>query len=286
VTRAETKARTGDVDGALKDLELGFRFAESISKDPTSAVKLVSDSIFRICVREVERLTVHFQNNPSALARLTSLVKKMPEANFDLKSVVKVDMYVQINAARNTTGFSAGNGQKDSEIIKWDRTAEAITSGKPSRMRSRAYLSRALEFWNNIKESKEWKSGDDEALGRFVDKKMDELSARYPSRMSSLYVVLHSHGYSYLPKANRSLEAHKRLAESYLAAMKFRSRNHRFPATLKEVGMNQEDPFAPGTSLRYQTQGNSMKVWSVGPDGKDDHGNPQKQLDIVSEYPQ
>lgn len=42
------------------------------------------------------------------------------------------------------------------------------------------------------------------------------------------------------------------------------------------------DPFSMGKMLRYQKQGDSYKVWSIGPDGKDNNGAPLQQATYPS----
>lgn len=57
---------------------------------------------------------------------------------------------------------------------------------------------------------------------------------------------------------------------------RFRLRYGRYPASLPEAAGGAQwlicyDPFQPGTFLRYELTEDHVFVWSVGPDGKDDH---------------
>jgi hypothetical protein len=41
------------------------------------------------------------------------------------------------------------------------------------------------------------------------------------------------------------------------------------------------DPFAPGAALRFGPDGAAVRIWSVGPDGRDQQGSTTGQADVV-----
>jgi hypothetical protein len=72
---------------------------------------------------------------------------------------------------------------------------------------------------------------------------------------------------------------------SLLLVLEYHAVHKQFPTTLKEAGADAPDPFLKDTPLHYAAGDRTVKVWSVGKNGKDDCGEPKKNADVVAMYP-
>ena len=75
--------------------------------------------------------------------------------------------------------------------------------------------------------------------------------------------------------------------------LEFRAAHGAFPVGLDELGAKFSDPF-DGKSLRFKRRGDSVRVWSIGPDMKDNAGVSRAEkinikgvefFDVVASYP-
>jgi hypothetical protein len=76
-----------------------------------------------------------------------------------------------------------------------------------------------------------------------------------------------------------SNEVQNDLIEVALALRAFRAQQGKYPESLAELTPSilprtPADPFAKGAPLQYRRTGNSYVLYSIGPDGQDDHGTP------------
>jgi len=94
-------------------------------------------------------------------------------------------------------------------------------------------------------------------------------------------------------EAIRKAQARRRCARAVCLSVDFKATQGRFPTGLSEIRTTDRDPFS-SEPLRYQVQGTSVRVWSVGPDRKDQGGlrptevppgRDRTAVDIVAVYP-
>jgi hypothetical protein len=77
-----------------------------------------------------------------------------------------------------------------------------------------------------------------------------------------------------------------------MAVLRFKGAQGRYPATLAEAGFTDVDPFT-GKAFHLKVEGETVRVYSVGPDGVDNGGEERvntapdapRQMDIVSMFP-
>ena len=76
-------------------------------------------------------------------------------------------------------------------------------------------------------------------------------------------------------------QTHCRIAVAVIALERYRLRHKKFPASLNELVPEfvSEVPidYMDGKPLRYRLDGDQFVLWSVGPNGKDDNGTPKSQ---------
>lgn len=83
------------------------------------------------------------------------------------------------------------------------------------------------------------------------------------------------------PKVVGQLLASYRILEQSVGVLEFRERNGTLPLELPLSGSSSVDPFG-GKNLRYEAKAGVFTIWSVGPDGLDNHSKSQPGDDIVS----
>ena len=71
-----------------------------------------------------------------------------------------------------------------------------------------------------------------------------------------------------------------RLTEAALRLEGVRVAQGRYPQNATAVRLP-DDPFAPGSTLRFAAAPAGLRIWSVGPNGRDDGGEDRPQQDIV-----
>lgn len=90
------------------------------------------------------------------------------------------------------------------------------------------------------------------------------------------------------------MEAVRRCELSLVRVLEYSALHRSFPKSLSEAGAAATDPF-DGRQLRYKVAGGVCKVYSVGPDLRDDGGQDRRDLpeggkddegwDVVARYP-
>jgi hypothetical protein len=86
------------------------------------------------------------------------------------------------------------------------------------------------------------------------------------------------------------MTAQLRIARAGLALLQYKQTNNAFPDTLEALKLSDiSDPFSDGP-LSYKTEGQDFVLYSVGPDQKDNNGNPREKKqkedwDIVWHFP-
>jgi hypothetical protein len=115
--------------------------------------------------------------------------------------------------------------------------------------------------------------------------KLDEAEAKVdsmsqPSGLNRLRFFLSSMGgaLSHLPKRGFQAQAHAKMVVTAIALKRYKLKHGRYPDRLEDL-VPQFLARAPidhtdGGKLRYRLDDNDFTLWSVGPDGKDDGGNP------------
>jgi len=96
--------------------------------------------------------------------------------------------------------------------------------------------------------------------------------------------------FSQAGQAAVKLEASDRATEALVAALEMKARTGSYPSAISDLPGNLTDPFTK-KPLKLITKGDSVTVYSLGPDRKDDGGrsehDPSRTLgyDIAASYP-
>jgi hypothetical protein len=294
--RAEKRVRAGDINGAIADLQTGFRMANHLGHEQILIGYLVGLSVYSIEIGAVERMADGISDRPDWIKQLRLCIEASTPPN-DIRPALKGEIYFELATLRNLKRYggtwkfikslqsSEDSLSTDSEQDKVDNGIPLQRSGKPKGMVARALTARILAYWNDVIESPAWQKGDLKELGPLMDRLATEQSFKRTHKSSykvndAVLPVFFQVGF-----AAMKAEARKQTTRSLLLVLEYRAKNGAFPVSLKEAGAEADDPFIKGSSLHYKADGKSAKVWSVGENLKDDGGESEEFKDIVSEYP-
>jgi hypothetical protein len=287
-TRARLRAEKGDLQGSIDDLNAGLQISRHLSEEPTLIGQLVSIAIYSIESNAVAKVASNFSNDAKSLERLRREVveKSTPPDDFD--KALRGEVYMEIALLRNMQRYRGYRGIQDLADGREPKPRPDIPlqrSGMPKGIVARAFMARCLGYWNHVMESTAWKERDWANLGPDMDKYALQHDISKTHHLSDSFNSIFMPVFGAAGRSYAGAEAYKRVTRSLLLVMEYSAKNHRFPTDLKQAGAEADDPYLHGVKLRYQSDGKSAKVWSVGKDGKDDGGEKKKAKDIVAMYP-
>ena len=267
VLRAEGAARRGDDAAALRDLVLARRIALWAGEEPTLISLLVRIAAEGIALRGAERCLVLVAKSPARIARYAAWLADAPPLP-DFGDALKGETFLGVATARNLDligGVSAfGNlqGGEDATLLEVD-PAKLRRSGVPDDVRTRGFLARHLQFWDEAYRTTDRFQAPPEAIGR----RLDVMSARIEGEKGLSYVLLRIlvPVFGQAGEAVVALKARRAVDAAFAEALGVHARTGVWPASVSG-----SDPFTGGP-LRVRA-GKGFRVWSVGRDRKDDGG--------------
>lgn len=285
VARAELSARKGDHAAAVRDLRLARRVGECVGSEPTLIGMLVGIACDSIVVAGAEKCLA-LASSATDIDAYGKLLKTGP-VPIDPERVVRGEAYEGIAAIRNLRRLGGARSLTGGRAEPLDpKTLQR--SGMPSDTMSRAYMARTLEMWTACLNAAK-KEQEPGAAFNAVSKAADNYSNQ--PGLSNLLVRVMAPVYGSVAGAVRKDEAQWRTADALAQSLRFRAEHGRFPKNLAEIHFNRPDPFGGG--LLYRTDGKSVRIYSVGPDGADNQGKQRYEVkvgkqegwDIASSYP-
>jgi len=284
------KARQRDVSGAIRDLKSGLKLAELIAQDESLIAFLVAQAIYAIEMTGAHKVCEELAGSESAIRRVRKEVVETSVYPNDFGHAIRVEMCWGIYMLRNADRYGGiwkltksianlGGGNSDDTTIK--KSIPIVRTGFPKGLIARSFAAENLRYWNAVLESKEWKSKDWEALGKFMDKKAEDESFQKTRKISHIANDVLLPVFSQAGMTITKAEARKRITRSMLLVLEYKARTGRYPASLAEAHADADDPFLKGQKLHFATDGKSARIWSVNTDRKDDGGDPKKTDDFV-----
>jgi hypothetical protein len=265
---ARSKARQGDRKGAVADVAALFGMARHVS-EPILIALMVSVAIDRIAVATLEDVLAQGVKPDEFATLAIADVSYMRELQRDIRmeeAALGLPIYLAVSAG------AVGDSLWLREVIAPLGGAYAL--GTP--------LYRVFFLQDDLASYRRYMKAYADLAGRpYAEARGDweELERRIRSDRAGGIVSSLS-----LPAVQRCVtlatraDAGHRLAQLALAALAFRAKKGAFPARLDELvpahlGRVPLDPF-DGKPLRLKRDGKDLVLYSVGPDGIDDAGNP------------
>lgn len=281
--RSQIQASKGNVDASMADIRRMGRLTQLMESEPILIGMLVEIACESIRLRAVEALAGDWKDNPAALEKLDqTILATLPKT--DIKFTLRGEVYMAVALCRNFEKFgglnavemtSSGEQRKPVDPRDLDRT------GYPKGLMARAFLTRALQFWNAFFATA--KDGEDPLA---LTKRLDQLMKADASHTGLSYRIndILMPVFSQAGIACVRMVALQRCTDAFLKVMAYRAQHRSFPSTLADAGASLIDPF-DGQPLRYRHNTDSCRVYSVGADGDDNGGVMRRELGRTTETP-
>ena len=258
------------------NLSAAYKVGEFVGQEPILIDMLVEIANRAIASRAVETIAVASRNDLASLTALEGAVGKRPTPNFEL--ALRGEMFFGTSTIRNLDKYGGvtqftkamtdmGSGAEESGPPPPDPKT-LRREGVPNGVLEKAFLTRHLALWNDALEEMK-KSSDPRLLSQWLDKKSAEMEEKKALSYILLRIMLPVFGQA--GTAVTKCEATEGATRGCLKVLKFKARTGRYPNDLAEAGFQELDPFTKAP-YKFYRNGDIVRVYSVGPNGKDEEG--------------
>ncbi len=273
--RARLKASRGEAASALADLRTARALARLAEADSNLLALVVRVAGERAVYDGTRRIAAETPALSPAL--ITELDRPAPPP--DLPRALRGEAYLAVASARNLTKLNPDPLNGDFRSLADPR--RILRTGFPKSETRRAYMARVLALWTAVAAERRRYPRDPYALGVAIDR-LSAREAREPGRSHRLARVVVA-PMTTVGAALAKLGAERTLTLAYLRALDARRRAGSLPTVL----VTGNDPF--GRPYRSRREGEAFRLWSLGPDGRDDGGATRKENpktdDVTVVYP-
>ncbi|HWD39127.1 MAG TPA: hypothetical protein VG944_09790 [Fimbriimonas sp.] len=294
--RALSEASHGQTDAAIDDLRTARKLQDWCSQGADLMPYLIQMAVTVILDRAEQRCAAIWAKDSAALNKLENLEEE-PRVKPDLTKALHGSAFWLVTSCRNFDvlgGLPLIKGLKNDEPDPRPNYSpkQLKRSGLPDDPTARAYLDRVLRFW--IDADAIIKSEQDDP--RKIAPKMDQLVAKYSKSHSASDAVLSVElpAYTGLFPAVMRWTADAAVTKALVKAMAIHAETGKFPPSISQIPGDWIDPCGE-KPLHLKLQSGGIRIYSVGPNGKDDGGVTQherekvskgsKAFDIVAAYP-
>lgn len=273
--RARAAAQAGDVETCLRMVTAGKKLAQHITEDPVLISQLVGIACDAIVHGSAETIADQWHNQPALLKRLEETMAAT-SLRIDPRNAIRSEFYAVRDLAVNLETYGGLNA------FATDATGPATppdmskrrTTGLPEGARERAYFAVVAEHYNRAMREIGPEPGIKAGWADRTDRAVaDSLQTVEPSEAM---LKVFSIQYAMVDRARIKQIAYSRMIQVLCQALRDPKQTPALP----------EDPFAPRQKLKFRRSGEIIKVWTVGPNGKDDGGrHSMSSGDLVFSYP-
>lgn len=286
--RAQVRADSGNLEGALSDLEATLQLGEFASRGIGLMASLVNVSIYMVYYQAALGILVSHFEKGHELGEMHLRISRLTYA-LNWSWAVQSEAFWAIQTMRNLDRLGGVKVFRNVASQMPPRpTEQARTTELPPDTKTAAYLSRILEIWTQVFTEFPGLHSNPFEMG----KRIDELHEEFGNRKKKSYDVFCSSDamFSRAGGAVVNALASSELLKGYGAVLSFRQRTGQWPNSLEDAGVELVDPF-DGNPIRYRAEANGFRLWSIGQNLVDDGGvsareaGGQKKVDIVAMYP-
>ncbi len=274
---AAIRADSGDYDGALDSCRALIQTARSIGDEPTLISLLVRIAIDAVALRSTWRVLGQGEPSDAALARLQALIldelaqpRLLTGMNGEramLNELIRrrEAWYVPISAFTGTGSTPADGGRNASDLLM--PLVSVAFSGQ------RAL---ALEWMNEAVAISRRPVFEQRALWAARDAKIDKVRQAQFGRLRAMLPLLLMPATSAASSAFGRSQAELAATAILIAAERHRRKNGKWPASVDAIDPSilpdpPADPFT-GKPFRMEHLDGQLVIYSLGPNGKDEHG--------------
>lgn len=290
--QAEWDARAARMDSCFAWLQVGATISRHMGEEPSMMGWMMQSSMEEIVVNSMQRVVKPSRISlpqVDLLRKIVGTLNATPELGLRGEFLARFRLYDDIDKI-----FEQFPPQD-----RWESYAEALPWSQPTiyfsrraflptlqdrDLVTRAFQARLLGRWIPFFRAVEAARGDHkklaaatETLGMAISNGTHRMD-RAEDQMNALD--------GYIGGTLRQDLTRHRQSRQMLDVLAFRARTGRLPKDLREAGTPQFDPF-DGALLRYRPQGDGFVIYSVGENGVDEGGMPQRgyQGDILFQLP-
>jgi len=285
-------AREHKAKRATMDIWAMHQLGVDAGTDQSIIGMLVKIAIQVIESRAIEDICEAFHGDATSLELIGNVFNKL-DKNINFEKYMVAESYMALSTFRNL-----GNASKIQSFVESHKTSTKlppspqclVRDGQPKKLIAKIMMCRMLQVWTrSIAIIRESKSTEDAA--KLVDKYVKSPEVNHWSYILADTLMP---AYSGAGLAVTKWQGTQAATEAMVKVMIYQAKTGRLPDSLEEAKIQTRDPYT-NKPLIYRRTGNTFKVYSVGPDHKDNGGTRNeevksagkkvKEFDLVASYP-
>jgi len=291
--RAEVESMNHQTAQAVDDLSAAWKLSKMIGNEPILISMLVECSCRQIVLESLVRCVELNQHSASTVQKYASIIKGDTSVpNFLL--ALRGEAYLQLSTIRNLSNMGGVQAltkmDSESQPVRLDPKT-VIRTGLPRDIMSKAFAASHFEVWVEFSKSMKQYKDQPAKLSAELDREIEKVTSK-----KSVSNVLNSIIFPVFGQAGIAVtnaQANLCCTQALLAGLVVMDSKGNAPESIDEIpGGPWTDPFNQN-SLIVKTQNGGFRVYSVGPNGKDDGGIFRPELknmesqnyDIGASYP-
>jgi hypothetical protein len=277
--RAVVEARTGRKADALRDLGAALALSRHCAACKSLVGALVAAACEAIAVDATERVATACADDPAALAEV-GLALDASSGTPDVASALKGQFYMLLAYCRNygvrerLEPLSEADEKARRGIGPSPDKSVLVREGLPDDPALRSVAEYVVSCWVGLFQAID---GETDALKIRADIRRVSRGKSTKLGLASQFTADVWNDTVPACVAIACREAGRRCCGALVRVLEYRALHKAFPKTLADAGADGIDPF-DGKPLRYKVADGVCKVYSVGPDLKDDGGLDRRDL--------
>lgn len=292
--RAEARASNIDIEGAIRDLHAAWRLSGLASCDPTVVALLTGMKDEIITLRAAVVCAARFART-SDLSRLAEILDENRTEN--LEPALKTEAYSELAIARNFVALGGIRGIQRVASGEFGISRTNTTpgwfrqDGLPEDATARANTDDVLRVWSAVTPLLSRRDLPIWDLSEAVAGTLAGAERQAGRGGELVRLICDPALYRTVAAVAKYREADLRVASALVRALIVRSRSGAFPKDAVSIPGARLDPYT-NQPLKVKVRAGAYRVYSVGPDLRDDGGlgrhepgASDSRFDIVAAYP-
>ena len=294
--RAEVKAQGKMPESATRDLATAERLSVLLGQQPGLIPMLVEVACQAVVLDSIQWCAGARVDSPKGLRTLQGALPG-PRDLPGLYRPLLGESYTGLALIRNMKAMDEHRKDMMNMILPGGRksldTSWVIRTGIPKDTESRAYFARHLQFWTQAKPLMDkFKNNPDrlQAVMNWLAKKWEAKK----NLASYKFITMTDTALESAGTPITRLRANMLTTRALLAAMLIRNKTGHWPSRITDIPGRWPDPFT-GKPLKLKLMGGGIRIYSVGPNGRDDGGIFKSEIkdetkqdqydDVIASYP-
>lgn len=265
---ATAMAVSGKIDEAIERFQLAFHLGTLVGDNPNHMGHIIHTACDAVAIREVEVTLAKLgtsKDGEEFRAKITPLIKALPAENVTRYlhgDIVLSGILLETikDLIKNPPKRPAG-AEEEAEPDPME-----LASKQPGSIE--AWTKRSLAWRIRLKELADGSQGDPvKALSL-----LRSLPPIEPSDELSKMIDVGAMNYELFLQGGMKVVARRETLLAGIDVLNFKQQSGQWPETLPVA---RRDPF--GDTLKYRIEGENVRIWSIGADGKDSNGHVKRE---------